>query len=208
MAQFLSYRCYHYSMTCASYLPWPMEVFTLPYVIQVDSSGLQWTPVNSSQARLRPDWLVQCPVHWIQVQSSPVHWTLTGLQATFQSPVKVQWTESPVMTIPFPLPPPPPPCSDPAADVLQHWQWVYPLVDHRPLCPLSRHHPNDATDEWRTQDSKRGTVPMPLYVAWVLANGKLPHDLFTVESAHPHHAAPPRTTASTHAWRMGNTPTR
>jgi len=51
--------------------------------------GFQWIPVDSSQARLRPDWLVQCPV-----QSSPFHWTLTGLQATFQSPVKVQWTES------------------------------------------------------------------------------------------------------------------
>jgi len=48
--------------------------------------GLQWTPVDSSGPFVRPDWLVQCPVHW----------TLTGLQATFQSPVPVQWTESPV----------------------------------------------------------------------------------------------------------------
>ena len=24
--------------------------------------GLHWTPLDSSQARLRPDWLVQCPV--------------------------------------------------------------------------------------------------------------------------------------------------
>jgi hypothetical protein len=30
------------------------------------------------------------------VQSSPVHWTETGLQVTFQSPVEVQGTESPV----------------------------------------------------------------------------------------------------------------
>ena len=53
--------------------------------------GLQWTPLDSSGPLARPDWLVQCPV-----QSSPVHWTHTGLQATFQSPVPVQWTLSTV----------------------------------------------------------------------------------------------------------------
>ena len=63
------------------------EVFTLPHIIQVDSSGLQWTPA-------RPD---SGQTGWYNAQStgfksSPVHstWTLTGLQATFQSPVKVQ----------------------------------------------------------------------------------------------------------------------
>ena len=63
--------------------------------------GLHWTPLDSSgfqcpfcQAKLagtKPSPLESSPV-----QSSPVHWTDTGLQATFQSPVPVQWTESPV----------------------------------------------------------------------------------------------------------------
>ena len=35
--------------------------------------GLQWTPVDSSAHFARPNWLVQCPVHWSPVQSSPVH---------------------------------------------------------------------------------------------------------------------------------------
>jgi hypothetical protein len=52
------------------------EVFTLPHVIHVDSSG----PLA------RPDWLVQ----------SPVHWTPTGLQATFGSPVPSESSQSPV----------------------------------------------------------------------------------------------------------------
>ena len=45
-----------------------------------------WNPVDSSAHFSRPNWLVQCPVHW----------TPTGLQATFQSPVPVQLTESQV----------------------------------------------------------------------------------------------------------------
>jgi hypothetical protein len=52
----------------------------------VDSSGFQWPSCQAKLAGGMPS----------PVQSSPVHWTETGLQATFQSPVEVQWTESPV----------------------------------------------------------------------------------------------------------------
>ena len=48
--------------------------------------GLRWTPLDSNGPLAKPDWLVQCPVHW----------THTGLQATFLSPVPVQWTLSTV----------------------------------------------------------------------------------------------------------------
>ena len=84
------------STRCSSH-----EVFTLPHVIHMDSTRLHWTPLDSTgfqcpfcQAKLagtKPSPLESSPV-----QSSPVHWTDTGLQATFQSPVPVQWTESPV----------------------------------------------------------------------------------------------------------------
>ncbi|EDR03491.1 uncharacterized protein LACBIDRAFT_331524 [Laccaria bicolor S238N-H82] len=57
-----------------------------------------WSPVDSSGPVARPDWLTPCPV-----QSSPVHWTLTGLQATFLSPVPVHWTLSPVIVHWIPL---------------------------------------------------------------------------------------------------------
>ncbi|EDR02204.1 uncharacterized protein LACBIDRAFT_332543 [Laccaria bicolor S238N-H82] len=43
------------------------------------------------------------PLDSSPVQSSPVHWTLTGLQATFLSPVPVQWTMSPVIVHWIPL---------------------------------------------------------------------------------------------------------
>ncbi|KIJ96632.1 hypothetical protein K443DRAFT_27048, partial [Laccaria amethystina LaAM-08-1] len=54
----------------------------------VDSSGLQWIPVA-----LLPGQIGWWNAQSNGVQSSPVHWTGTGLQATFQSPVEVQWTE-------------------------------------------------------------------------------------------------------------------
>jgi hypothetical protein len=57
----------------------------------VDSSGLQWP---SCQARLAG--AMPSPLNSSPVQSSLVHWTPTGLQATFESPVPVQWTKSPV----------------------------------------------------------------------------------------------------------------
>ena len=67
------------------------EVFTLPHVIHMDSTGFQCPIFQAKLAGTLPSPLESSPV-W----SSLVHWTPTGLQATFQSPVTVQWTESPV----------------------------------------------------------------------------------------------------------------
>ena len=72
-----------------------LEVFTLIHVIHMDSTGLQWTPLDSSGPLARPDWLVQCPVQstgptldckplfrvqsqssglWVQSESRGVQW--------------------------------------------------------------------------------------------------------------------------------------
>ena len=60
------------------------KVFTLPHVFHMDSSGLQWIPVPIFPGQ----------IGWYNAWSTEVQ--STGLQATFQSPVPVQWTESPV----------------------------------------------------------------------------------------------------------------
>ena len=59
------------------------EVFTLPHVIHMDSTGLHWTPVDSSAHFARPNWLVQSPV-----QSSPVQ--STGLTLDCKPLFRVQ----------------------------------------------------------------------------------------------------------------------
>ena len=92
-------RCNAHSQ--AAVVEQQVEVFTLPHVIHMDSTGLHWTPLDSSgfqcpicQAKLAGT--MPSPLESSPVQSSLVHWTPTGLQTTFQSPVTVQWTESPV----------------------------------------------------------------------------------------------------------------
>ena len=51
--------------------------------------GLHWTPVDSSAQSARPNWMVQCPVHWSPVQSSPLdsHWTASHFSESSHSPV-------------------------------------------------------------------------------------------------------------------------
>ena len=52
---------------------------------------LHWTPVDSSAHFSRPNWLVQCPVHWSPAQSSPLdsHWTASHFSESSPDPVKV-----------------------------------------------------------------------------------------------------------------------
>ena len=55
-----------------------------------------WTPLDSTGLHWIPVALLPGQIGWCNVQSSPVHWTHTGLQATFQSPVPVKWNQSTV----------------------------------------------------------------------------------------------------------------
>ena len=73
-----------------------------------------------------------------------------------------------------------------------------PCMWHQECCPVtietahSCHRstsPNNANEERHSQISEQGSAPMPPYMAWVLGNGKLPHDLINVETAHPWHCS-------------------
>ena len=55
-----------------------VELFTLLYVVHVDSSGFQW-------ALARPNWLAQCPVHWNPVQSAITYYMLILIMNTIKN---------------------------------------------------------------------------------------------------------------------------